>query len=84
MSQLGTSTAPLLRQSSVARKKPPTAQIRMALDVIELAWKCAPHHGYRGGGAAGDYLSDLLRPILLADEESRKSGSPKPKDSPKR
>ena len=68
-----------LRKSSVARKKPPTSQIRMALDVIELAWKCAPHHGYRGGGAAGDYLSDLLRPILLADEESRRTGGSKPK-----
>jgi hypothetical protein len=67
----------------LARKKPPTAQIRMSLDVIELAWKCAPHHGYRGGGAAGDYLSDLLRPILLADEESRQGRplKPKPKGS---
>ena len=71
----------LERRSSLARKKPPTSQIRLALDVIELAWKCAPHHGYRGGGAAGDYLSDLLRPILLADEDSRRDGPKrKPKD----
>ena len=75
-----TASPTLTRRSSLARKKPPTSQIRIALDVIELAWKCAPHHGYRGGGAAGDYLSDLLRPILLADEESRREG---PKRKPK-
>ncbi len=62
-----------------ARKKPPTSQIRIALDVIELAWKCAPYHGYRGGGAAGDYLSDLLRPTLVADEQSRQGASPAPR-----
>jgi len=62
--------------ATMARKKPPTSQIRMADDVIELAWKCAPHHGYYGGGAAGDYLSELLRPILLADEQSRQTASP--------
>jgi len=70
----------------MSRKKPPTSQIRIALDVIELAWKCAPHHGYRGGGAAGDYISDLLRPILLADEASRQGGPgtpPAPKRKPK-
>lgn len=61
-------------ETTVARKKPPTAQIRLAKDVIELAWKCAPHHGYQGGGAAGDYLSDLVRPLLLADERSRQIG----------
>ena len=65
-------------EQTMARKKPPTSQIRIALDVIELAWKCAPHHGYRGGGAAGDYLSDLLRPILLADEASRQTGPTQP------
>ena len=69
----------------VARKKPPTAQIRLSLDVIDLAWKCAPHHGYRGAGAAGDYLSDLLRPILQADEQSRQSPTPPPpKAAPKK
>jgi len=56
-------------------KKAPTEQIRLAVDVIELAWKCAPHHGFRGSGAAGDFLSDVLRPILLADEDSRRAGS---------
>jgi hypothetical protein len=70
--------------ATVARKKPPTAQIRLALDIIELAWKCAPHHGYRGGGAAGDYLSDLLRPILQADEASRQSPPPGPSGEPPR
>lgn len=64
---------------TLARKKAPTAQIRLAIDVIELAWKCAPQHGYRGNGAAGDYLSDLLRPVLLADERSRQGGKPRPK-----
>jgi hypothetical protein len=70
--------SPALIEPPVARKKPPTAQIRLSLEVIELAWKCAPHHGYRGGGAAGDYLSDLLRPILEEDERSRQSGRTAP------
>jgi hypothetical protein len=65
-------------ETTVARKKPPTAQIRLSLDVIDLAWKCAPHHGYRGAGAAGDYLSDLLRPLLQADEQSRQTPPAKP------
>lgn len=71
-----------LMERTVARKKAPTAQIRLSVDVIDLAWKCAPHHGYRGGGAAGDYLSDLLRPILLADERTR--GGPALKPKPKK
>ncbi len=65
-------------------KKAPTEQIRLAVDVIELAWKCAPHHGFRGSGAAGDFLSDLLRPILLADEQSRQSGVPDRPAPPKK
>ena len=74
-------------EEPVARKKPPTSQIRLAIDVIDLAWTCAPHHGYRGGGAAGDYLSDLLRPLLQEDELSRQTqpAPPKPKrDKPSR
>lgn len=73
-----------LMDPPVARKKAPTSQIRLSLDVIELAWKCAPHHGYRGGGAAGDYLSDLLRPLLLADEASRRTGTAPAPKTPKK
>jgi hypothetical protein len=68
----------VMMERPMAKKKAPTAQIRISLDVIELAWKCAPHHGYRGGGAAGDYLSDLLRPILLADEATRHGQAQQP------
>jgi len=43
-------------------KKPPTEQIRLPSDVVAQAWKVAALKGYR---QAGDFLGDLLRPLLL-------------------
>lgn len=54
-------------QSSMGRpKKHPTEQIRIASDVVAQAWRVAGMRGYRSGG---DFLTDLLRPIL--DEMER-------------
>jgi hypothetical protein len=45
------------------KKKPPTVQVRLSEDVVDLAWKIAPYQGYR---AAGDFLSGRRsRPELL-------------------
>ena len=63
--ELEPETAP--RSSDMGRpKKPPTEQIRIASDVVEQAWRVAILRGYRSGG---DFLTDLLRPIL--DEMER-------------
>lgn len=49
-------------QSPMGRpKKPPTEQIRIASHVVEQVWRVAILRGYRSGG---DFLTDLLPPIL--------------------
>ncbi len=60
------------------KKKAPTEPIRIASDVVELAWKVAPYSGYRGVGAAGDFLSELLRPILTRMEAEQRGQSAAP------
>jgi hypothetical protein len=61
-------------------KKPPTEQIRLASDVVAQAWRVAILKGYRSGG---DFLTDLLRPILdemereLLAERAKQMGRPK-------
>jgi hypothetical protein len=57
------------------KKKPPTVQVRLAEDVVDLAWKIAPYQGYR---TAGDFLSDYLRPLLQKLEAEQRSGKPIP------
>jgi hypothetical protein len=53
------------------KKKIPTAQVRLAEDVIDLAWKIAPYHGHR---TAGDFLSEFLRPLLTKMEADQRAG----------
>ncbi len=57
------------------KKKPPTVQVRLAEDVVDLAWKIAPYQGYR---AVGDFLSDYLRPLLQKLEAEQRSSKPIP------
>ena len=71
------------KQSPMGRpKKHPTEQIRIATDVVAQAWRVAILRGYRSGG---DFLTDLLRPILdqmerdLLAERSKEIGPPKRK-----
>jgi hypothetical protein len=70
-------------QPSVGRpKKPPTEQIRIARHVVEQVWRVAILRGYRSGG---DFLTDLLPPILddmerdLLAERAKEMGRPKRK-----
>lgn len=70
-------------QSGMGRpKKAPTDQIRIARDVVTQVWRVAALKGYRSGG---DFLTDLLRPILdemereLLSERAREMGKPKRK-----
>lgn len=60
-------------------KKAPTTQIRLTEDVVDLAWKVAPYQGYR---SAGDFLSDLLRPLLQKMEADQR-GQSLPKRKPR-
>lgn len=58
-------------------KKPATAQVRIAADLVDQAWRIGALKGYR---QAGDFLTDLLRPLLsqmereLMAERSRQIG----------
>ena len=64
------------------KKKPPTVQVRLAEDVVDLAWKIAPYQGYR---AAGDFLSDFLRPCFRSSKPSSDLASrfqPSPRAEP--
>jgi hypothetical protein len=72
--------APETERSTGRPKKPPTDQVRIASDLVAQAWRVATMKGYR---AAGDFLSDLLRPILnemereLLSERAKQMGRPK-------
>jgi hypothetical protein len=65
---------------SMAKKKPETAQLRIARDVIELARFVGAYYGQQ----PGDFVSDYLRPRLaemereLLADRSRKVGPPEP------
>ncbi len=66
-------------------KKLPTEPVRIGADVLELAWRVAVHKGYR---QAGEFLTDLLRPLLSQmeresmAERSRLLGPADPADRP--
>jgi hypothetical protein len=72
-------------KGAMAKKKPETAQVRIAKDVIELARFVGAYHGQ----APGDFISDYLRPRLAEMErdllaQRSRQVAPAPEAKPKK